>query len=967
MKNKKKTITIGLVFLVLFFSATVALAQEDSAINSNQEAIVLATVNIDNAKIISRDGNDFKISFDLSNSRSVQPDVRYGVQVIREEGNKKSVVYKNIYEEVLSLPENYEETKQIDFSLPSFIKGAYKLELVVANTAGLEFASKKLGEINAENSGEYIEIAPENCSLLFDDGSKKIKYPLDYGVDVGLNEQLFFVCKINSYYTKDVEAIVSLTTFWRNMFGNKISEENGENLKIIPGESETGKININKTSKPQAYDLVFQLKDKSGKAISNQVVFHYVIQGPSATIQNIRSDKNSYAKNETANIYFNCTSSADSYAGSRSGGTKIEKANVEIDIVDGKKNKCSSTIVKEITPTANMENINFQVPITKDCPDPIAQVRIKDGDNVLDGRSFVLFSRKVGQFESEKISPETILKIFIALICVLCFLIVAFIIAKGKGARSLKSFMILAIALSGIVFFGSENAQADTFYVPGGDFGTAVYQVQSTRRVNVGENLNIYGEANKTSVCDNGGGDSFARLLVDIQVPGYQGERTLFDWEYFGEGGPEVCYMQLGELWCYKTSLSTGSTTGSFSIPLNAPPGNYKVVFRGFAGFRNWNYGIYERDLTIKCNQPPMTTPSYWISNTEVGTGEDFTVTCNYGVVTNAISATVGGGTCSFNRFDGTSAIFNCTAGKIPATRTIRCVMNSVSPAYYCAGKDIIGTINVVGNNSPTARVEYPSSNAELDRKDASIEKKLEGIGTDPEGSIIKHQWFLKRCDADPVTGEMVCNCNEDPDMGEATCTGSPKYFSDVNDVGTSSNIVDISSLLARTDPYIFYYRVRDNDGKWSAFDKVSFKIIKTNLLEVSVSPLGSGRVTSEPSGIDCSGTSELPGCSHRYSDEITAVRLSAASLSGYSFKNWTINGSSSVTGNPRQITLSNDKSVVANFEADSADSPCIPNNGYCEEHEKDYCLGTNFPEDNCNAYICEGKKDCREWKELGP
>ena len=970
MKNKKKAIVTGLISLMLLFSAAAALAQEDPPINSNQEAIVLATVNIDNAKIISRNGNDFKISFDLSNTKNVQPDVRYGIQVYRKEGNEKFVVYQNIYKEILSLPENFEETKQIDFSLPSFLKGTYNLSLIVAGTSGLEFAEEKLGEINAEGSAEYIEIAPEKCSLLLNDGSKIYKYPLDYGVDVGQDDQLYFSCKTDSHYAKDMEATVSLTTFWRNMFGEKISEENGGTLKIIPGESETGKININKISKPQAYDLVFQLKDKRGNAVSNPVVFHYVVQGPSATIQNIRSDKTSYAKNEIANVYFNCTSSADSYAGSRSGGTKIEKASVEIDIVDGKKNKCSNAIVKEIYPTADMENVNFQVPITRDCPDPIAQVKIKDGDNVLDGRSFVLFSGKIEQPESGKISPETVLKILIYLICILCFLIVAFILVKRKIPGSLKSFIILAIVLSGMVFFGSENARADIFDVSGGDFGSAVYQVRSPARVNSGGTLNVYGKANRSSVCDNGGGDAFARLLVDIRVPGYEGERTLFEWEYYGEGGPEICYMQLGELVCYKTPSSTGNTEGSFSIPLNTvPPGDYKVVFRGFAGFKNWNYGYYTMPLKVRCNQPPMPSPTYWISNTEVGTGENFTVTCNYGVATEAIDATVGGGECSRSYFEGTSAVFNCTAGKIPATRTVRCVMNSVSPEYYCAGKDIIGTINVVGNNAPAAMIEYPLEGVELDKNDTATNLELKGIGTDPDGSITKHQWFLKKCDTDPSTGEVVCNCNEDAETGEISCTGNPKYSSDVNEVGTSYNTQGISSLAVRTDPYVFYYRVRDNDGRWSAFAKRSFKIIQKNTLTVGINPAGYGRVSSVDGYINCSGSGESGDiCSYKYLDG-TSVMLRATWTSGRVFKNWTIDGVLSGKVNPRSIVLGKDKAVVANFE-EEPESVCVPrtsDSNYCKENASKYCIGTKFPEDICNSYVCEGTKDCTSWIETGP
>lgn len=81
-----------------------------------------------------------------------------------------------------------------------------------------------------------------------------------------------------------------------------------------------------------------------------------------------------------------------------------------------------------------------------------------------------------------------------------------------------------------------------------------------------------------------------------------------------------------------------------------------------------------------------------------------------------------------------------------------------------------------------------------------------------------------------------------------------------------------------------------------------------TGALSLGVSVVGSGSVTSSPSGINC-GTQ----CSANYADG-TQVTLTAAASPGYTFGGWTGDGATCATASTCTLTLNASKSVSATF-----------------------------------------------------
>src|SRR3989338_7530408 len=78
-----KKILLLVPLLLLLSGASFASAQSaQEAPHEGPEPVVVATVNIYDAEIVSQQGNIFSLSFDLSNREGAQPAVRYAVQLI---------------------------------------------------------------------------------------------------------------------------------------------------------------------------------------------------------------------------------------------------------------------------------------------------------------------------------------------------------------------------------------------------------------------------------------------------------------------------------------------------------------------------------------------------------------------------------------------------------------------------------------------------------------------------------------------------------------------------------------------------------------------------------------------------------------------------------------------------------------------------------------------------------------------
>jgi hypothetical protein len=92
---------------------------------------------------------------------------------------------------------------------------------------------------------------------------------------------------------------------------------------------------------------------------------------------------------------------------------------------------------------------------------------------------------------------------------------------------------------------------------------------------------------------------------------------------------------------------------------------------------------------------------SSYLSPKSVSKYGSYTITCDYGIVTNGINAVVGSGSCAFSSWAGTSARFNCTAGNISGAFNNSCSLSNTAPDNYCSRNDAISKLTVIASVAP--------------------------------------------------------------------------------------------------------------------------------------------------------------------------------------------------------------------------------------------------------------------------
>ncbi len=339
-------------------------------------ATILATVNIQNAKIVSQKDNVFQISFDITNRVTPQTGVQYAVVLLGEKDGSQFTAATHVYPDILSLAEHSSTHKDITFTAPASLSGTFDLVLTSENSNGFPFAMSKIGSITLAPVGG-IEIVADTCYLTIQ-GAEDTRYLLTQGVDISAEESLVLHCSAHNRGSATT-ATPQFETHYRTVYGEVVTQTGGDTNPISFEAQEKKDLHIvlSKATAPQAYDVVVVLK--SGSAISNPIDVHYVIQGESATIQNISLDKNFYRKGETATLSFIWSGAADTFIGSRRyAGTKptapiataigtSPEVSISFTLVDRGGEDCTNPVAQAVM---GGSKVDLSLPIIRDCTDP---------------------------------------------------------------------------------------------------------------------------------------------------------------------------------------------------------------------------------------------------------------------------------------------------------------------------------------------------------------------------------------------------------------------------------------------------------------------------------------------------------------------------------------------------------------------------------------------------------------------
>ncbi|KKR20858.1 MAG: hypothetical protein UT50_C0015G0011 [Candidatus Moranbacteria bacterium GW2011_GWA2_39_41] len=590
MENKKFRLIWLIAIGVLVFPILTRAQTEPRS-----EVYLIATTNLYDAKVVSQDGNKIKLAFDINNRDGIQSDIRYAVsllkldkdgQVIDEQGLKN-------YQEVIAVGQGETIKKEIVYDAPEYLFGEYMIAIYLKSGDSLILGLGRAGKVVLNGSAGYLSIDRNSCYIKVEGENGDKKYELLAGVDVNNDENIIGYCQVKNNFQKDINFTADFTNHYRTTVGDVVEAESRNNPKMsfTAGESREIYFSIPKAKQPQAYDAVMVFKDEFGKKISNEVIFHYVLRGASATVQNVVLEKNSYVAGEIANGTFNWSGSADSFYGSRKGGTGIGEATIEIYLSDEAGNLCSDKFKKGISsdPFERSKPVEFSVKIQKDCPLIKINSTIANETGILTQKTSILFNEKniekpkqenkKENFNFEKIALRIVL--FMAVLSLILILIF-----KIKNKNTVGLFLLF-----GILFLAPNIVKADTwtYWQWGDDNGNnrgSVVEAQFTvnlnsRNFNVGDDMTASGIINYTE-CSNGQGFP-ANLYREWDSNG-GGRETLAS---LGGGSGDRWYGGWG--W-----RNFGSRNSS---------GNQTVGFK----FESWNWGSsLRKDVSmgyyVNCN-----------------------------------------------------------------------------------------------------------------------------------------------------------------------------------------------------------------------------------------------------------------------------------------------------------------------------------------------------------------------------
>lgn len=466
-------------FFVLFsllLSTGVSAVETTTAPAPAQKAVVVATVNLQNAKIISQEGNVFNISFNITNREGAQSGMMYSVKLLQKTDKTQTIADEYVYPEVFSIGANATQEKSIVYTAPASLDGTYTMIVSIKNYNGLPLGTGSLGDIKLVSSIKTIEILPETCVISTFADKNVSSTPLAKGVSISPKDSILLTCTIINNSKEALTGTPVYETHYRTIFGDVVEQTGGDVTPITlkSGEKKIVSLAIPKATAPQNYTLKFSLK--SGDVYSNSVFVNYNLSGLSATIQNFSLDKDLYQKGETAKISFFWTMLAN----------KENNSTITLDakITDERGKDCVDPISQVLTKTGLVE---IPALITKDCKNPQVSITLKDASgNVLDQKD-LSFKSTISPTQNIFAGKNSILIIIVILIVL--GLAMYFIKRKKKennidggptnttgnvGGPTLAMFFF--ILMFGLTLIPGGVVKADTFYITNG-YGTVFLDI----------------------------------------------------------------------------------------------------------------------------------------------------------------------------------------------------------------------------------------------------------------------------------------------------------------------------------------------------------------------------------------------------------------------------------------------------------------------------------------------------------
>lgn len=501
--------------------------------------------------------------------------------------------------EILTLAPKQLLHKEIIYPIPAYFLGEYEVWVVSKSTGGLDLGLGNAGKINLAKKQDSLAVDSERCTLKVADLSTV--YNLAQGVDISKDEKLTLVCQVENPTNNQLIATPTFSTFRRTQYGplTKIDYPTETAITFAPKEKKEVAISIPKATEPQAYDVVISFVNQVKLPIAEKIIAHYVLQGQSATIQNISLDKENYVKGEniTASLFW--TPSADGFPGSRLGkGTEIPKVLVDLNINDGQGKPCINSFSQELK--VEQEISTLVIPAISNCANPKATASIADGNGkVLDSRT-IGSAAEVPASNQEKLKEQNSKTIILVFVLILLLISLGLILWKVKGKKTgPKSFLLLALTLGGLLLGNQTKASSYTYY----GYGTLLLNTAkpSTYVYNYKENVPIAGTL-ESSACANYGigwlfsGSTKYNELFDTTCPsGFNVKGCTNTGVFFGNyfRNEDIDIHQEGFTRNFNFALRMPTQEKATQLNQSYPPYR-KVIFSGYTGITSYGSDMHD-------------------------------------------------------------------------------------------------------------------------------------------------------------------------------------------------------------------------------------------------------------------------------------------------------------------------------------------------------------------------------------
>ncbi|MFH1183194.1 MAG: hypothetical protein V1690_02950 [Candidatus Moraniibacteriota bacterium] len=453
---KTKNIVIWLLLLgglgFFFQSAT---AQET-------KNTVVATVDLQNARIIEQNGHKLKLGFDISNQQNVQPGVKYAAALLAPNSNYSPFpLHQKTYAETLILKVGETISREVTYNIPDFFSGQYQIAIVSQNEKGLPFDVKSVGEISLAGK-DGLEFIKESCYLTVAGEMPAVKYELSKNVDLFPEEKLLVSCQVKNTASSDLTAKVMTAVHSRSLFGKTAGEQKaaGGPFTFKAGEQKELVFALPPVKDPQFYFAETYLA-VNGRPISNFLYAKYILRGQLASIFNLRLGKDAYQKGEQAKIFFDWIygNLVSDFPGSRGEASKLPRESnrlqLEIILKDSQQKDCAPVFSADLGEFKTVGNV-YSIPIASDCYGFTFQAIIKNGNGrILDEITFTTASQK----PPWKWLDWRGIVIILIIIIVVVFLAIKFFNQKNNqsgGSNTPKIALLCVVIFAGLLLVAGK-------------------------------------------------------------------------------------------------------------------------------------------------------------------------------------------------------------------------------------------------------------------------------------------------------------------------------------------------------------------------------------------------------------------------------------------------------------------------------------------------------------------------------